>query len=59
MPSEDLQLANVISTFHSNLVMLDDLRQTNTSLIYLRGVVTGVFATLLTVGIGYGLWRLI
>ena len=49
----------LLAIAHERLVMLDDLRACNISIVYLKGVCAGVLSTLFTLALGWGIWRLI
>lgn len=57
MPSDPLE--QLLATAHATFCCLDDLRQTNQSITYMKGVVTGVFATLTTLGLIWLAWRIL
>lgn len=53
------EFSELLAIAHERLVMLDDLKACNISIVYLKGVCTGVFSTLFTLALVWGIWRLI
>ena len=53
------EFEQLLAIAHERLVMLDDLRACNVSMTYMKGVVAGVCATLVSFAVVWGIWRLL
>ena len=51
------QFERMLAIAHERLVMLDELRTWNISIVFMKGVVVGVMGTVVTGMAIWGLWR--